>query len=97
MEVKAQKSRAKKKKHSVEKDCDNWANEAEDYREKWQSTEGEASSAKAKIQVLRQDLGCAKELGIEEFKASTDLKTLILQESEASYWIGLGDGRDAIQ
>ncbi|EHA8587103.1 hypothetical protein COCNU_scaffold001442G000070 [Cocos nucifera] len=38
-----------------------------------------------------------KELGIEKFKASSDLKTLILQENEASYWIGFDDGRDVVK
>ena len=43
-EVKAQKSSVKKKKHMVqklEKDHDNWAKEAEDCHQKWESTEGE--------------------------------------------------------
>ncbi|KAG1338302.1 hypothetical protein COCNU_04G006080 [Cocos nucifera] len=81
----------------MKKDHDNWTREAEDYRRKWQSTKGEASSAKIEIQALWEDLNWAKELGIEEFKASSDLKTLILQGSEASYWIDFGDGQDAVQ
>lgn len=99
-EVKAQKGRVKKKKRAVnklKKNHDNWIKEAEDWRRKWQYADREASSAKVEIQTLQQDLSRAKELGVEEFKASTDLKTLILQGSEASYWIGFGDGRDAVQ
>ncbi|KAG1360900.1 hypothetical protein COCNU_09G003630 [Cocos nucifera] len=45
-EVKTQKSYARKKKRAVEnlkKDRDNWAKEAEDFHQKWQSTDGEAS------------------------------------------------------
>ncbi|EHA8587124.1 hypothetical protein COCNU_scaffold001459G000060 [Cocos nucifera] len=71
--MKAQKNRAKKKKHAMDKlkkDRENWA---------------------------KEDLDQAKELGIKEFKASSDLKILILQGSEASYWIGFGDSRDAVQ
>ena len=98
--MKAQKSHAKKKKHAMEKlkkDHDNWAKETEDFHRKWQTADGEASSAKAEIQILQEDLSRAKELGVEEFKASSNLKTLILQESESSYWIKFGDGRHAVQ
>ncbi|KAG1367026.1 hypothetical protein COCNU_13G008160 [Cocos nucifera] len=53
VEVKAQRSRPKKKKHAVTKtkDCDSWAKEAEDCRQKWHSAEEEVSLAKAKIQA----------------------------------------------
>ncbi|KAG1347444.1 putative oligopeptide transporter 5-like [Cocos nucifera] len=100
VEVKAQRNRAKKKKRTVikmKKNHDNWAKKAEDYHKKWQSLEGKASLAKTEIQDLQEDLSWAKELGVEEFKSSSNLKTLILQGSEASYWIDFGDGRDAIQ
>ncbi|KAG1361451.1 putative transcription factor PIF1 [Cocos nucifera] len=95
VEVKAQKSCVKKKRmvNKLKKDGDSWAKEAEDYRQKWQSANEEASSAKTEIRTLQQDLSRAKELGIEEFKASADLKTLMLEESEVFYWIGFGDGR----
>ncbi|KAG1361788.1 hypothetical protein COCNU_10G000070 [Cocos nucifera] len=100
VEVKAQKKHVKKKKRAVnklKKDRDSWAKEVEDHSRRCQSMEGDASSARAEIQALQQDLSQAKELGVEEFKASSDLKILILKESEASYWIGFGDGRDAVQ
>ena len=48
------------------------------------------------IQVLWQDLDLEKGLDVKEIKTLTDLKTLILQGSKVFYWIGFGDGRDAI-
>ncbi|KAG1359748.1 hypothetical protein COCNU_08G011940 [Cocos nucifera] len=88
VEVRAQKSRIKKKKHvenKLEKDRNNWAKEAEDLRQMWQIVDEKLSSTRAEIQALQRDLGRVKELAIEEFKTSSDLKILILQESEASY------------
>ncbi|KAG1360602.1 hypothetical protein COCNU_09G000650 [Cocos nucifera] len=61
VEVKAHRSRTKKKKRTVikmKKDRDNWARKVEDWarkvedcRQKWQFAEGEASSTKTEIQV----------------------------------------------
>ncbi|KAG1369905.1 putative oligopeptide transporter 5-like [Cocos nucifera] len=83
--------------NKLKKDYDNYAKKVEDWCRRWQSADGEASSTKAEIQTLQQDLDQAKKLGIEEFKASDDLKTLILQGSEASCWIEFSDGRNAIK
>lgn len=82
---------------SAKKDAELAKKEAESAKREMESAKKEMESARAEVESLRWDLCRAKELGVEEFKASSDLKALFLEGSEATYWIGFDDGRSAIQ